>query len=321
MITLRKKPYVDTLSLTDMMTYDTKANIIEHCKIANIDIPQRWRKAEIGEALRDIFFHDSHWTIRLLPDEEITMLKQLLSLNVEEYITYPRNDAKYLLMQKLHLVVTYEAPTEWHIYMPNSIREILKDSFQLPDTPEVESKLNKTSKLGKKELSDMNLVDIIEVYPKMSQVGIYVTLELVNINLGYIMPYEDFPPYMDDLQSLEDAMMMKANQKVLESYATLLTMDMHTLYASVERMTKELEARKKASSGMSTEHIIHCGTMIKAMESILRRFHKIPAEDIEQMILERKMKNGLLHIPSLENMAREIAEELLIDLMQFTLKG
>lgn len=27
MITLRKKPYVDTLSVTDMMTFDTKANV------------------------------------------------------------------------------------------------------------------------------------------------------------------------------------------------------------------------------------------------------------------------------------------------------
>lgn len=315
MITLRKKPYVDTLSLTDMMTFDTKANIIEHCKIANIDIPQRWRKAEIGEALRDIFFHDPHWTIKRLPDEEIAMLKQLLSLGVDECITCPRNDAKYLLMQKLHLVVTYETPTEWHIYMPNSIREILKDSFLIPDAPKEENKPTK------KELSDMDLVDIIEVYPKMSQIGIYVTLELVNINLGYIMPYEDFPPYMDDLQSLEESMMIKANQQEIESYATLLTMDMHTLYASVERMAKELTASKKVPSGMSTEHIIHCGTMIKAMESILRRFHAIPALEIEKMILERKMKKGLLHIPALENMAREIAEELLIDLMQFTLKG
>lgn len=53
------------------------------------------------------------------------ILKKLLSSSTEECIKYPRNDAKYLLMQKLHLVVTYEAATEWHIFMPSSIRKVL----------------------------------------------------------------------------------------------------------------------------------------------------------------------------------------------------
>ena len=31
MITLRQLPYIDILSLNDMMSFDTKVNIIEHC--------------------------------------------------------------------------------------------------------------------------------------------------------------------------------------------------------------------------------------------------------------------------------------------------
>lgn len=37
MITLRQLPYIDILSLNDMMSFDTKVNIIEHCKLARID--------------------------------------------------------------------------------------------------------------------------------------------------------------------------------------------------------------------------------------------------------------------------------------------
>ena len=54
MITLRQLPYIDILSLNDMMSFDTKVNIIEHCKLARIDIPKSWRKAQIADALADI---------------------------------------------------------------------------------------------------------------------------------------------------------------------------------------------------------------------------------------------------------------------------
>ena len=37
------------------MSFDTKVNIIEHCKLARIDIPKSWRKAQIADALADIF--------------------------------------------------------------------------------------------------------------------------------------------------------------------------------------------------------------------------------------------------------------------------
>lgn len=163
MITLRQLPYIDILSLNDMMSFDTKVNIIEHCKLARIDIPKSWRKAQIADALADIFTKDPLWTLEVLPEEELELLKKLLSSSTEECIKYPRNDAKYLLMQKLHLVVTYEAATEWHIFMPSSIRKVL-DNVPL-DAIHVKSEIPVTLK----EKGDhINLIDILEHYPKLS---------------------------------------------------------------------------------------------------------------------------------------------------------
>ena len=71
MITLRQLPYIDILSLNDMMSFDTKVNIIEHCKLARIDIPKSWRKAQIADALADIFTKDPLWTLEVLPEEEL----------------------------------------------------------------------------------------------------------------------------------------------------------------------------------------------------------------------------------------------------------
>ena len=39
------------------------------------------------------------------------------------------------------------------------------------------------------------------------------------------------------------------------------------------------------------------------------------------MVLANKKKNGLLHFEQLEKMAQEIAEELLMELMKFTMGG
>ena len=169
---------------------------------------------------------------------------------------------------------------------------------------------------------DMNLVDILDKYPKLSQVAFFVTLEFVNINLGNKLPYEDFLPYVDDLQGMEEAMMKGAKREILERYADLLMMDMRTLYASIEKMMKVMKGKNPSNlSDTQYDNALHCGTMLNAMQQILLRFHKIPSEDLAQVVLANKKKNGLLHFEELENMAMEITDELLMDLMRFSMMG
>ena len=55
MIILRRKPFIDDLSLCDTIAIDTKANMLEHCRLINLDIPKSWRKAEIVDAMADFF--------------------------------------------------------------------------------------------------------------------------------------------------------------------------------------------------------------------------------------------------------------------------
>lgn len=57
-----------------------------------------------------------------------------------------------------------------------------------------------------------------------------------------------------------------------------------------------------------------------AMQKIFLRFHHIPYEDLAKIVLANKKKSGLLHFEELEKMAQEIAEELLMDLMKFTME-
>ena len=57
-----------------------------------------------------------------------------------------------------------------------------------------------------------------------------------------------------------------------------------------------------------------------AMQKIFLRFHHIPYEDLAKMVLANKKKSGFLHFEEFEKMAQEIAEELLMDLMKFTME-
>lgn len=67
------------------------------------------------------------------------------------------------------------------------------------------------------------------------------------------------------------------------------------------------------------DYAMHSGTMLNAMQKIFLRFHHIPSENLAKMVLANKKKSGILHFEELENMAQEIADELLMDLMKFTM--
>ena len=127
MIILRRKPFIDDLSLCDTIAIDTKANMLEHCRLINLDIPKSWCKAEIVDAMADFFKTAPLITVSHLPEAEKAILNRLLKLSSDAYVTHPRNDSQYLLLQDLHLVITYETPTEWHLFMPDCIREILQN--------------------------------------------------------------------------------------------------------------------------------------------------------------------------------------------------
>ena len=181
-------------------------------------------------------------------------------------------------MKKLHLVVAYEAATEWHIFMPSSIRKVL-DNVPL-DAIHVKSEIPVTLK---EKGNHINLIDILEHYPKLSQIAFFVTLELVNLNLGNKFPYEDFLPVHYDLQGLEEAMMKGAKQPTLERYAELLLMDMRTLYSSIEKMVPTLEGKDSSTlTDAQYDYAMHSGTMLNAMQKNLPSFPSHPIRRFSQ---------------------------------------
>ena len=137
MVILDRLPFRDTLDLATMIEYDTKKEIQEHAKLINVSMPSSYRKGEMAQGLATLFQHDPFYTINQLPMDEQKLIAQLINLKFDEYVEVPRNDRNLLMLQKVHLVVTYEEDDTWKLFMPDSIRTVLKDTTesQIGDIP------------------------------------------------------------------------------------------------------------------------------------------------------------------------------------------
>ena len=137
MVILNRLPFRDTLDLATMIGYDTKKEIQEHAKLINVSMPSSYRKGEMAQGLATLFQHDPFYTINQLPIDEQKLIAQLINLKFDEYVEVPRNDRNLLMLQKVHLVVTYEEDDTWKLFMPDSIRTVLKETTesQISDIP------------------------------------------------------------------------------------------------------------------------------------------------------------------------------------------
>lgn len=137
MVILKRLPFRDMLDMATMIEYDTKKEIQEHAKLINVSMPSSYRKGEMAQGLATLFQHDPFYTINQLPMDEQKLIAQLINLKFDEYVEVPRNDRNLLMLQKVHLVVTYELDDTWRLFMPDCIRTILKDTTesQIGDIP------------------------------------------------------------------------------------------------------------------------------------------------------------------------------------------
>lgn len=125
-----KEPLKDNLSIKEMAMYDSKENILQSFRLINVKINKNYKKAELADGLEHIFTHEPALFCNILPREEQKILAELLMYPQDHFVELPRDDYKYLLMQKLHLVITYEGLKTWHIYMPDNIRQRLNKMFE-----------------------------------------------------------------------------------------------------------------------------------------------------------------------------------------------
>ena len=107
MIYLKKLPFVDTFdSMREVVEIDNLANLKKHLSALHSWVPSHYRKADYT----------------LVIDKAVMTL---VGMKADEYLTWPLDEDEELMMQTLHLVISYEDGDQWRLYMPDCIRREL----------------------------------------------------------------------------------------------------------------------------------------------------------------------------------------------------
>lgn len=126
MIYLKKFPFVDSLeSMQEIASLDTLANLKKHLAALGSWVPSHYRKADYAIVIHANFLTYPVKLYDALPAKEQKVVSKLLDMKADEYLTWPRKEGEELVMQTLHLVVSYEDGKQWRLYMPDCIRREL----------------------------------------------------------------------------------------------------------------------------------------------------------------------------------------------------
>ena len=126
MIYLKKLPFVDTFdSMREVVEIDNLANLKKHLSALHSWVPSHYHKADYTLVIDASFVTDPLRLLSALPTPEQKAVMTLVGMKADEYLTWPMDEDEELMMQTLHLVISYEDGDQWRLYMPDCIRREL----------------------------------------------------------------------------------------------------------------------------------------------------------------------------------------------------
>lgn len=131
MIFLKKLPFIDTFdSMQDLVALDNLANLKKHLAAFHSWVLSDYRKEDYVQVINALFLSDPMKLVDVLPAKEKKTVTTLMGMKADEYLTWPLKEDEELMMQTLHLVISYEDDTRWHLYMPDCIRRELIRAYK-----------------------------------------------------------------------------------------------------------------------------------------------------------------------------------------------
>lgn len=126
MIYLKELPFVDPFdTMQELVEIDNLGNLKKHLAALHSWVPSGYRKADYTLVIHAMFVTDPLKLVSALPAAERKAVMALVGMKVDEYLTWPLEEDEELMMQTLHLVVSYEDGDKWRLYMSDCIRREL----------------------------------------------------------------------------------------------------------------------------------------------------------------------------------------------------
>ena len=127
MILLKNNSPIPECTYLELLMQDTKVNILKSCNTLRIKISKSLKKGQLAESLSSLFAEKPFYIINHLNKTEQKLLTKIIACKSDESVVVPISEYP-LELQIHHLVVTKVIDGNWHLYMPDTIRQHIDNS-------------------------------------------------------------------------------------------------------------------------------------------------------------------------------------------------
>lgn len=130
MITIANTSFTSDISLAAILGIKTKAAMLDICKKLNLYVSPNIRKDETARRLAEEILDNPIEILCRLSKTELQIVDEFVKSGSNTYVIRKTRKTEYKL-QKYALVVTYinEVKGEWHLLMPDEVRESLSTNL------------------------------------------------------------------------------------------------------------------------------------------------------------------------------------------------
>ena len=130
MVTISNTNFTSNLSLASILSVKTKADMLKICKKLDLYVSPNLKKDETARRIAQEILHSPLQVLEQLCKSELQLLDKIEKAGPNQYIIVKQRKTLYKL-QKFCLVLTYEdhEKGEWHLLMPDCVRESLAKSY------------------------------------------------------------------------------------------------------------------------------------------------------------------------------------------------
>lgn len=132
MIVIPNKNFTaDSIRLVQLLNSTTKVNMLKACDKLDLYVSPNLKKDETARRIAQEMLDNPIEILSRLNKQELQMVDEFVKGDANTYVVRKMRKSQYKL-QKLYLVATYcdEANQEWHMLMPDELREVLAKDYK-----------------------------------------------------------------------------------------------------------------------------------------------------------------------------------------------
>lgn len=132
MITIQNTEFTSSVLLKDILLAMTKENMLKICKKLDLYVSPNLKKEATAQRVADELLNNPLNILCKLSKAELQLVDEFVNAGAGKYIIRKQRKTQYKL-QKYALVLTYEDDKEeqWHLLMPDKVRESLAKSYKV----------------------------------------------------------------------------------------------------------------------------------------------------------------------------------------------